>query len=104
MADRRPPVGFIGLLAVAFGVCCALPILGSIGLAGAIAGLSLGSWVLVAAAVGVMAVGFWRLARRDPHCEVTTSPATSVRAEHNDVPPPPVVHSPNGAARDEQDL
>lgn len=104
MTDRRPAGGFIGLLAVAFGVCCALPILGSIGLAGVIAGLSLGSWVLVAAAVGVSAVGFWRLARRGPHREMTASPATSVSTEQDEEPHPPAVRSPNGAARDEHDL
>ena len=99
MADRRSLVGLVGVLAVVLGVCCGIPILFSVGLAGAIAGLSSGNSALVAAAVGVIAIGFWRLIRRGPHCEVTTSTVTSIGTEQDDVPQTPVVRNSNGAHR-----
>ena len=61
MADEPPSrAGFLGLLAVGLGVCCGLPLLISIGLLGALAGLSIGAWVLVAAGLALVVVGVIR--------------------------------------------
>lgn len=94
----------MGLLAVAFGVCCGLPLVGSLGLAAVLAALSVGSWVLVAAAVAVAAVGFRRITRQGPHCEVTTS-AKALSGDSSDhLLLSPVVCNSNGAVNDEQRL
>lgn len=44
------------------GICCGLPLLASAGVLGAIAGIGLGSWLIVAPAVVVAVVGLvrWR--------------------------------------------
>ncbi len=44
------------------GVCCGLPLLASVGVLGAVAGIGLGSWLVVALAAGVVAIGIvrWR--------------------------------------------
>jgi hypothetical protein len=48
--------------AAQLGVCCGLPLLASAGVLGAVAGIGLGSWlvVIVAAAVVVVGVVRWR--------------------------------------------
>lgn len=46
--------------AAALGVCCGLPLLGSLGVAGMIAGLGLGSWIAVAVASFVAVIGVLR--------------------------------------------
>ncbi len=50
------------------GICCGFPLLASAGVLGAIAGIGLGSWLIVALAVVVVVVGFVRWRRtRDPY-------------------------------------
>lgn len=53
-------------IAAALGVCCAVPLLASIGLAGAAAGVGIGSWLLVAVAATVAGAGFVRWRRIEP--------------------------------------
>ena len=55
MRDRITTIGPIAAMAGAIGLCCGLPVLLSLGIAGAIAGWSLQSWVLI-----------WARARRCP--------------------------------------
>ncbi|MCY7342695.1 MAG: hypothetical protein LH603_12870 [Pseudonocardia sp.] len=59
-ATYLPIAGLLG----AFGVCCGLPLLLSLGLLGGIAGVSLQSWPLVGVGVMVAGVGLLRLVRR----------------------------------------
>ena len=59
MADRSSPASLAGLLAVGLGVCCGLPVLASLGVLGAIAGLSIRSSVLVAIGAGGAVTGAW---------------------------------------------
>ena len=103
MADRRSPVVFLGLFAVAFGVCCGFPILVSVGVVGAIAGLSLGSWTVIAVGVGIATVRLWRFARRGPRSEVPGLAGTSAGTGHDGAPHSDAVHQTNGTARDEFD-
>ena len=84
MGDRRSPVGVVGLAAVAVGVCCAFPILVSVGIAGVIAGLSSGTWVLIAAAMGVAIVGFSLLARGGSHRQVLSTTTAAASTGHSD--------------------
>lgn len=68
MRDRVTTVGPIAAVVGAVGVCCGLPILLSLGVFGAITGLSVQSWVLVGLGLALIAVGWARLARaRRPH-------------------------------------
>lgn len=60
MRDRNAVVGATGAILGAFGVCCGLPILLSLGFLGAIAGISLGSWVLIILGLIGVALGLWR--------------------------------------------
>ena len=71
-ARKRP----WGLLAAAMAVCCSAPFLVGTGLAAAVAGIGLGSWLLVGAAIAVVLVAVSRLGRR--------SARVGGRSEHDD--------------------
>ncbi len=80
-ADRAAPnapakKGSWALLAVAMAVCCSVPVLVGTGFAAAIAGIGLGSWLLVGAAIAVVLVALSRLGRR--------SARAGGRSEHDD--------------------
>ena len=60
MRDRLGAVGATGAVLGVFGLCCGLPVLVSLGLLGALAGISLGSWVLIALALATLLFGLWR--------------------------------------------
>jgi len=60
MSDRSSPASLAGLLAVGLGVCCGLPVLASLGVLGAIAGLSMSNWALIAIGVVGAVIGAWR--------------------------------------------
>ncbi len=47
MRDRIATIGPIAAVAGAFGLCCGLPLLLSMGVVGAVAGWSLQSWALI---------------------------------------------------------
>lgn len=68
--------------AAALGLCCGLPLLASLGAAGVIAGLGLGSWLAVGAAVVVVAIGVmrWRHRSRCAIAAEVTGPAGSMPA------------------------
>ncbi|MFC5382146.1 hypothetical protein [Aquipuribacter nitratireducens] len=73
MRDRIATVGPIAAVGAALGLCCGLPILLSLGVLGAITGLSLQSWALVGLGVGLTAFGWVRIVRADG----STGPALS---------------------------
>lgn len=85
MRDRITTIGPIAAMAGAIGLCCGLPVLLSLGIAGAIAGWSLQSWVLIALGLALAAAGWarWvrgrgrdrRLHRPRPTAHADTSPA-----------------------------
>lgn len=65
--------------ATAFGVCCALPLLASVGVAGVIAGLGTGSWIILAVASLTTVLGVLRWRReRVCHTDPETIDAGSV--------------------------
>lgn len=76
LADRTAPRRLPRVLtpiaagAGAFGLCCGLPWLASLGAAGVIGGLGVGSWVAVAVASVIVAIGVLRWRRRG-RCAVT---------------------------------
>jgi len=75
MRDR---IGPIAAVAGAFGLCCGLPVLLSMGVVGAIAGWSLQSWVLIGLGLALSAAGWTRWARGrrgDLTCDRPMSPA-----------------------------
>jgi hypothetical protein len=55
--------------AAAIGLCCGVPLLASFGVVGVIAGLGVGSWIAVALASVVAAIGVLRWRRRS-RCRV----------------------------------
>ena len=63
MRDRMTTIGTIAALAGAIGLCCGLPVLFSLGIAGAIAGWSLQSWVLIGLGLVLATAGWARWAR-----------------------------------------
>ena len=73
---RRRPLHPLAAGAAAFGVCCGLPLLGSLGVAGALVGLGAGSRIAVADASIVAVIGALRWRRqRTCHSSIsTTSP------------------------------
>lgn len=56
MRDRLSIVGAAGAVVGAFGLCCGLPVLLSLGFLGLSAGISPGSWVLIV--LGLVTVAF----------------------------------------------
>lgn len=94
MTDRSSPASLAGLLAVGLGVCCGLPVLASLGVLGAIAGLSTRSWFLVATGVTAVAIGSWRWwHRRAPRQQNNDTPSSNT-------PDPPDPHGDRRAPRD----
>jgi len=74
MRDRAAPVVPITAVAGVLGLCCGLPALVSLGVLGAVAGLSLQSWALIGLGLILAVVGWARRARRrlstDPSCDI----------------------------------
>lgn len=56
--------GIAGLAALGLAVCCALPVLLSVGAGITIAGLGLRSWLLALVGLIGLAAGLWRYGRR----------------------------------------
>ena len=66
---EEPSGALVGvLMAAAIGLCCGLPILAASGFLAALAGLGVGSWTLIAAGAGLVAVGVVRSWRRRAAC------------------------------------
>ena len=63
MRDRITTIGPIAATAGAIGLCCGLPVLLSLGIAGAIAGWSLQSWALIGLGLALAAAGWARWVR-----------------------------------------
>ncbi len=78
MRERVATFGPLAAVAGVLGLCCGLPVLLSLGMLGAVAGLSLQSWALLALGLALALAGWARLARRGPHGELTPTP------EHSD--------------------
>ncbi len=70
MGERESTGGLFALGAVGMGVCCGLPLLLSAGALGAVAGIGLGSWLVIAAGFVVAVAGWirWRLRNNDEAC------------------------------------
>lgn len=64
MRDRIAVFGATGTLLGALGLCCGLPLLLSVGFLGALAGISLGSWVLISLGLAAVAFAVWRRHQR----------------------------------------
>ena len=82
MRDRIATIGPIAAVAGAFGLCCGLPVLLSIGMAGSIAGWSLQTWPLIGLGLAVAAVGWarWARGRRGNHTGHHPAPAVHENA------------------------
>lgn len=74
MPNDRKFGGLVGLLGVSMAVCCGLPVLLGAGIAVGVAGLALGSGLVVAAGA-VLGVWGWRRHRGARDCEVPHSGA-----------------------------
>jgi hypothetical protein len=85
MRNRIGPIAPLAAAAGALGMCCGLPVLMSLGVLGAIAGLSLQNWALIGVATVLAAVGWVRWEKRQRHrgpsCDVR-----SPRARQDGVP------------------
>lgn len=84
MRDRIATIGPIAAVAGAVGLCCGLPVLLSLGVAGAIAGWSLQSWALIGLGLVLAAVGWTRWARARRHDQTCPRPG---RGAHIDTSP-----------------
>jgi len=68
MRERIATVGPIAAVAGALGLCCGLPVLFSLGVMGAITGLSVQNWALTGLGLGLAALGWARTRRRPRGC------------------------------------
>ena len=84
MRERILTVGVTGALVGAVGLCCGIPVLLALGSLGALAGITWGSWLLIALGLVTLAVGIWRRHARGPR------PASHrfLRAPHRQDPHP----------------
>lgn len=64
MRDRVATVAPIAAVAGVLGLCCGLPLLASLGVLGAVAGVSVRSWVLIGLGIILSVVGWALWARR----------------------------------------
>ena len=92
MRDRIATIGPIAAVAGALGLCCGLPILLSLGVAGAIAGWSLQSWALIGLGLVLTALGWARISRARRHDKSCQRPGaaasgTAATAQTTDNPP-----------------
>ena len=67
------------------GICCGFPLLASAGVLGAVAGIGLGSWLIVALAVVVGVVGIVRWRRTGDSCPAPRLDDTPLAAVHDTV-------------------
>jgi hypothetical protein len=81
MGERASTIGSVGGLIAVMGLCCGFPILLSAGVIGAIAGIGLGSWIVIAIAAAVLVIGVIRWRRTGPSCDAPAgeSPAPGDR-------------------------
>jgi hypothetical protein len=70
MPAERPARGVevVAITALGLAVCCGLPVLLSVGASVTVAGLGLGSWLLVVAGLVVAVSGAWWWQRRRSGC------------------------------------
>ena len=66
--QKTSAVAPLAAVAAMFGVCCGLPLLASVGVLGAVAGVGLGSWLVVALGAVVIAIGVARWRRTGDSC------------------------------------
>jgi hypothetical protein len=75
MSEKREAsglgLGVLGVLAVA--LCCGAPLIAASGVFAALAGIGLGSWLLILAGVAIAGVGGLRWYRRRTTCEAPAS-------------------------------
>jgi type IV secretory pathway TrbD component len=64
MRDRMGTVGPVVAVVGAVGICCGLPVLLSLGLLGAVAGMSLQSWALIGVGLVLVVLGWVTRVRR----------------------------------------
>jgi hypothetical protein len=64
MRDRMGTVGPVAAVVGAVGICCGLPVLLSLGLLGAVAGMSLQSWALIGVGLVLVILGWVTRVRR----------------------------------------
>lgn len=64
MRERIATVGPIAAVAGALALCCGLPVLLSLGVVGAVTGLSVQNWALIGLGLGLAALGWARILRR----------------------------------------
>lgn len=72
---RRQDFGTFGAIAAgaaAMGLCCGVPLLASLGVVGLVAGIGLGSWLLIGVALIVVTAAF---ARRRRHHQTGSTPS-----------------------------
>lgn len=74
MRERIATIGPIAAVAGAFGLCCGLPLLLSMGVVGAVAGWSLQSWALIGVGLALASVGWARWAIRRRHDQTCHRP------------------------------
>jgi len=55
------------------GLCCGIPLLLSAGALSAVAGIGLGSWLMIAAGAVAATVGMWRWRQNARSCDVPAS-------------------------------
>jgi hypothetical protein len=66
--EKASTIAPFAAVAAMGGLCCGLPLLASIGAAGAIAGIGIGSWFVVALAAVVVTIGLIRWRRTASTC------------------------------------
>ncbi len=66
MGERAPGLGWVAL-AGGLGLCCGLPLLGTLGLLGFVAGPSSASWTLIGLGAAAVVLGAWQALRTQDH-------------------------------------
>lgn len=65
MGERTPRIGVVAVAAAGLGICCAVPLLVSLGVLGLVAGLSTSTWILIVVGAATALLGGWRVLGRE---------------------------------------
>lgn len=82
MRERHATFAVVGTAGGVLGLCCGLPLLASLGVVSAVAGLSVSSWALIGLGLVLAALGWARWVRDRRR----TSPHGAARAAQNTAP------------------
>ncbi len=80
MSEKASTIGPLAAGAAMLGLCCGLPLLASVGAAGVVSGIGVGSWLIAGVASAVVVIGIVRWRQQRSICDVPASQHADARS------------------------